>query len=104
MEPVTVKDYFKEFSRRGNTVKRLLETNMESIRTILTTEVGRDILYEDIERFESLLWKLIDNGFGYEKGQANDDDLVEMRYLKNRITTLSKRIYQFLELTGKGEK
>jgi hypothetical protein len=77
---------------------------MESIRTVLTTEVGRDILYEDIERFESLLWKLIDNGFGYEKGQANDDDLVEMRYLKNRITTLSKRIYQFLELTGKGEK
>lgn len=94
--PKTVKEYFKDFGRKGVITQRMLEEN-DIIRTVLTTEIGRDILFEDIQRFEDLLFRLIDSGFGYEKGQVNDDDLVEMRYLKKRINVNSKRIYQFLE-------
>lgn len=100
-EPKTIKEYFKDFGRRGVITKRMLE-EQEVIRTVLTTDIGKDLLFEDIQRFEDLLFRLIDKGFGYDKDQINDDDLVEMRYLKNRITNMSRRIYQFIE-TGKGE-
>lgn len=100
-EPKTVKEYFKDFGRKGVITQRMLE-EQENIRTVLTTSIGKDLLFEDIQRFEDLLFKLIDKGYGPEKDQINDDDLVEMRFLKNRIITMSRRIYQFLE-TGKGE-
>jgi hypothetical protein len=102
-EPKTVKDYFNEFGKRGRITQRLLTTNIESIRTTMTTEIGKDILFEDIQRFETLLWQLIDKGFGPEEGQVDDDLLCEMKYLKDRITRLSKRIYQYLEAAGKME-
>ena len=100
-EPKTIKEYFKDFNRKGVITERML-AEQEQIRVVLTTEMGRDLLFEDIQRFEDLLFRLIDHGYGYEKDQINDDDLVEMRYLKNRISTLSKRIYQYIEI-GKGE-
>jgi len=103
-EPRTISAYLKEYGRKGRITQRLLEKNIESIGAVLATELGKDILFDDIERYETLLWRLIDNGYGYENGQIDDDLLVEMRYLKDRILKLSNRINQYLELTGKGDK
>lgn len=98
--PRSVKDYFKDLSKRGKLTQRMLEENLDNIRVVLTTDVGKELLFEDIQKFETLLYKLIDKGYGYEKDQVTDDDLVEMRYLKNRIFSITKRIHQFLEYTG----
>jgi len=103
-EPRTVNAYLKDFGRKGRTTQKQLEQHISSIGPVLATELGRDLLFDDIERFETLLWALIDKGFGYEKGQVDDDLLVEMKYLKDRIIRLSNRINQYLELTGRGEK
>ncbi len=102
-KPTTVKEYLNEYLKKGRITQRQLETHFESIRAAVATDVGKNLLISDIERFEELLFKLIDNGFGQDLNQANDDELVEMRYLKNRILRVSKQVNQYVALTGQGE-
>jgi hypothetical protein len=99
-EPKTVSAYLKDYGRKGRITQRQLEQHIEKIGPVLATEIGRNLLFDDIVRFESLLWRLIDKGYGYEKDQIDDDLLVEMRFLKARILTLSDRVSQYLELVG----
>lgn len=99
-EHTTMKEYLNSYFKRGRITKRMLEKNYDQMRVALTTDVGKNILIYDIEKFEDLIFKLIDNGFGYEKGQATDDDLVEMRLLKERILRISKQVNQYIALTG----
>ena len=101
-EGKTVRDYFNDYGRRGRITSKILKNNIEFLRKVFNSELGKDLLTEDVERFETLLWRLIDKGYGYEDGKVNDDDLVELRYLKERILKISKRISQYIE-TGKGE-
>lgn len=83
-----VRDYVSKHGRRGQMIVDAISKILPTIQVIFDTEVGREILKEDIERCEMLLEKLIEF-------DATDEDKVEFRYLRDRIIRLGKKLELF---------
>ena len=58
------------------------------INSILNTQLGRGLVEEDIRRFQYLYEKILNGSFD----DMSRDDFVELKFLQNRILTLSKRM------------
>lgn len=85
-----VKNYLDKNFKRGNLALNALNKTIDGINAIFSTRVGRDILVDDINRFETLLVKLAAQ-------EVSDEEKAEFRYLKERLSKLSHRIEIYLK-------
>jgi hypothetical protein len=83
-----IRDYVAKHGRRGQMIVDGISKILPTIQIIFDTDVGKEILKEDIEKCELLLEKLIDL-------DATDEDKVEFRYLRDRIIRLGKKLEMF---------
>lgn len=79
----------KKLKTRGNATINIVKKDIPFIAAILDTELGRQLLLEDIERFEELLYKAAEI-------DLNVDERAEFKVLKRRIITFSTRLNRYL--------
>lgn len=83
-----IREYVDRHGRRGQMVIDAVSKVLPTLQMIFDTEVGREILKEDIERCEILLVKIVNF-------DATDEDKIEFRYLRDRIIGLGKKLEVF---------
>lgn len=77
--------------RKGEATLKLLG-NLHPFTQAINSQIGRELLKDDILRHEELLMKM------YEE-MATDKELAELRYLKNRILKVSERVTAYIQKT-----
>jgi hypothetical protein len=82
--------YIEKHGRRGQMIIDAVNKILPSLQMIFDTEIGREILKEDIERCEFLLERIVDF-------KATDEDKIEFRYLRDRIIMLGKKLEVFFD-------
>jgi hypothetical protein len=92
-----VKKYLDSTGRHGAWVLSLLGRVTPGLQSILETEIGKDILKDDIKRIEELM------GMMYEE-KSTEEDRAELRYLRKRIAKISDRLRIYLEGTEEIKK
>uniref|UniRef100_A0A6H1Z9F7 Uncharacterized protein n=1 Tax=viral metagenome TaxID=1070528 RepID=A0A6H1Z9F7_9ZZZZ len=79
-------------SRKATRVLSDLGKLIPFIEAVYNSEVGREILKDDIDRYSELFNKVMDLS-------ANDEEKAEYRYLKNtRLPRVTNRLSAFLNL------
>ena len=96
MEPIKgevtvdqLEQFIKRYGRRASHTMSVLGKYDPFVQAI-QTEVGQQLMKDDIDRHEYLLNKV------YEE-QANDSEFAEFRYLKRRLLTVAERITIWME-------
>jgi hypothetical protein len=88
---VTISDRLRKSS--GRTLKAL-DNIIPGIQANFNTDIGYQILKDDLDRFESLLILII-------KEAAKPEELAEFRVLRNRLGVISNKIDTYLAVTRK---
>ncbi len=88
-----IKKYLELTGKHGAQILSILGRVTPNIHAILETDVGREILKDDIARIQELMFLI------YQEKQT-DEDMAELRYLKRRIGKISGRLSDYLEGTG----
>ena len=83
-----IRDYISKHGRKGAMTVDGLSKLLPSLQMTFETELGREILNDDIERHEFLLIKIVEMN-------ATDEDKIEFRYLRDRIISLGKKLELF---------
>lgn len=96
MEPIKgditvdqLEQFIQRYGRRASHTMSVLGKYDPFVQAI-QTEVGQQILQDDISRHEYLLNKVYDE-------QANESEMAEFRYLKRRLRTVAERISLWME-------
>lgn len=76
--------------KRGVRTVEALKGVIDNIDVNFNTHLGREIMTDDIMRFESLLSKVIIE-------EATPGDIAELRVIKGRLKTMSKRLDIFMD-------
>jgi len=92
-----VKEFLDKTGKHGAQILSLLGRVTPGIHAVLGTEIGREILRDDIKRIEQLMDLVY-------RGEQTDDDRVELRYLRTRISGISNRLRVYLEGTEEIKK
>jgi len=92
-----IKKYLETTGKHGAQVLSLLGRITPGVHAILETEIGNEILKDDIKRIEELMDLM------YQE-KHTDDDRAELRYLRRRIARISDRIRIYLEGTEEIKK
>jgi hypothetical protein len=85
---VTIDDFTKfmeEQKGRGKRLVKSLNNILPNIEVNFNTTIGNEILKDDLDRYDILLTKLIQE-------EATDEDRAEIRYLKRRFAILNARV------------
>jgi hypothetical protein len=88
-----VEKFLDIFKKRGADVLSELGRITPCIHAVFGTEIGREILKEDIAELQILFTKVFNE-------QATEEEKAEFRVLKRRISTLSKRLENYLAGVG----
>ena len=79
--------------KRGAQLLSDLGKSIPFIEAVYNSEVGKEILKDDIQRYEELLRKV-------ESLEANEEDKAEYKFLRNtRLPRVVGRIHAFLKRT-----
>lgn len=84
-----LEEFIERFGRRATNTMSVLG-KYEPFMQAIQSEIGRELLQDDISRHEVLLVKIYND-------QADDLEKAEFRYLKRRLLTASERIRLWLE-------
>jgi len=77
--------FIEEQKGRGKRLIKSLNNVLPNIEVNFNTTIGNEILKDDLERFDLLITKVIQE-------EATDEDRAEIRYLKRRFAILSARV------------
>lgn len=90
--------YLAGSGQKGGMVLSILGKLNKQIEAVINTEVGAEILRDDITRMESTLVKI------YQES-ATPMELAEFRYLRDvRLPSIVGRLKKYLELIGEVKK
>lgn len=92
-----IKKYLDLTGRHGAQMLSLLGKITPGIHAILETEIGREILQEDIRRISELMSMI------YEEKDTLEDK-AELRYLRRRFLKISDKLRLYLEKTEEIKK
>jgi len=83
--------YLELTGKRGTQTLSILGRYFPFVQSVLGTEVGREILKDDVDRVEELLLKVI-------KEEETDLERAELRYLRDvRMPKVIKKVKLYLE-------
>lgn len=82
-------DFLRRKGKKGSTILSILG-KLEPFVSAMQTEVGFEILKDDIARLEDLSIKIYNE-------QATEMEMAEFRYLKGRIEKVQSRINLYIE-------
>lgn len=83
--------YLRLKKERGAQTLSILGKLQPEINAVIGTDVGREILKQDIMRVEEILMKMCDGG-------ATEQEIAELKYLKDiRLPRLTDKIKKYLE-------
>jgi hypothetical protein len=85
-----VNEFFDKNKKRGTKTIEALKGVIDNIDINFNTKIGREILKDDIERFQYLLTKIIIE-------EANEAERAEFRAVRSRLDRISKRLDIFTE-------
>lgn len=83
-----VESFIKKHGTRANSTLTILG-RLDKFVMAYNTDIGKELLQEDIDRHEALLFKLAD-------GAATEDERVELKYLRNRMLRVSEKITAYI--------
>jgi cytidylate kinase len=81
-------NFFERQKKRGIKTVEALKEVVDNIDVNFNTQVGREVMIDDINRYEMLLTKVI-------KEEANDNDRAEMRVILSRLGKINRRLDTF---------
>jgi len=86
-----IQRYLLQSRKRGVAILGILGKLAPFLNAVLNTEVGREILKDDILRADELLVKIYDE-------EATDKERAEFRYLKEkRLPLIADRLREYLQ-------
>ena len=89
-----IEKYLTRTGKKGAMVVSILGRLNKHFNAVISSDIGKEILSDDINRVEELMDKIY-------KEEANEQELAEFRYLKNkRIPDVVKRVKAYLEKVG----
>lgn len=83
-------DFLDSQKKRGSRLLSSLEKVIPNIEATFQTKIGQELLKDDLERYDFLLIKLINE-------EADAEEKAEIRVLKRRLAMLTVRINVFME-------
>ena len=83
-------DFLDSQKKRGSRLLQSLEKVIPNIEATFQTKIGQELLKDDLERYDLLLVKLINE-------EADAEEKAEIRVLKRRLAMLTARIGIFME-------
>lgn len=86
-----VEDYIASQGKRASNTLSILG-RLSPFVEAMNSEIGRELLKDDVERHEELLIKI------YNENNVTPQDLAEFRYLKKRIKTVYSRFHEYVQL------
>jgi len=93
MDASTVKEYIRQTGQRGKEIFRVVQELRPVIDVLIEKGDGAKILEEDVERhmelFQDIYASLI------KDGKAEQNKVIELQYLHNRLVRLSKKLKQY---------
>jgi hypothetical protein len=92
-----INTYLEKTGKRGAMIMSVIGTLEPSYHAIIGTEIGREILKSDMMRLDELLPKI------YEQ-TATQEEMIEFRYLRGRVSENCKKIKTYLEMIGRIKK
>ena len=88
-------NFLNKTGKRGSKTLSLLGQIIKSIE-VYNTDIGSELIKEDIDRHEYLLTKTYEDII--TKGVAEQADVIELRYLRNRIIKLANKVNDYVKL------
>lgn len=85
-----VKEYLERNKTRGGVALTVLSKVVDSINVIFNTKVGRELLAEDMNRFEVLLEKICNF-------EASDYEKAEFWYIRERLVKIANKLEIYLK-------
>mgnify|MGYP001615036615 CR=1 FL=1 len=83
-----IQEFLRNKGKKGEMAITLL-SKLEPFMQSIQTEVGWELLRDDIARYEELLIKM-------ESETATQQELAEFRYLKARVIKVTERINRYI--------
>ena len=92
-----LEDFRRRFGKRADKTLEILGKLDKELFVIFETDIGRSIMDEDIKRFDALLYEAATRELSIE-------ERAEFKYLLNRLSSIKKKVNQYIEeLTKLGE-
>lgn len=93
-----IQEYLQKMGKRGEATLKIIERSYPYIRSVVETDIGKDLLTEDINRHEELLFKVAE-------AKASPEDMAEFMYIRKRLIKLTEKLYMYdratTEVAGK---
>lgn len=96
MDLQDIESFRNMFGRRADRTLTILGELFKEFERLYGTEVGREILKEDVERYNTLADEAI-------KRNLSDLERVELTYLQKRISTIVEKLDKYFQLLNKIE-
>ncbi len=89
ISPRDLQKLLESKGKRGADAISVLAKKYPYLNEIFNTEIGRNILSKDLNDFDALIEKIVDE-------KANPEELAEFRVIKRRILQLSETLRGYL--------
>ncbi len=86
-----IEKYLKLTGKKGQMIISALGKMNKYFDSVISNEIGQDLLHTDIMRMEDILQKIV-------REQATEPELAEFRYLRDtRIPSVIERVMKYIE-------